>query len=123
MLEMTKERSEENVERKTKRATVETDFETATATKIRTARGQVMVKGMEVYRRKGRGLRQIGKQVAMTGEMEEVTALLTEQASDLTFVGLARADSFATGVNLRCETKIAQYVTKWLPEKPAGTRQ
>ena len=53
MLEMTKEQSEENFERKTTWATVTVDFEMATATKITTARGQAMVKGMEVYRYKG----------------------------------------------------------------------
>ena len=39
--------------------------------------------------------------------------LLTEQESDLTFVGLA-AEGFATGVSLRCEMKVAEYAAKWL---------
>ena len=53
MLEMTKEQSEENFERKTTWATVAIDLEMATATTIPTARGYAMVKGMEVNRHKG----------------------------------------------------------------------
>ena len=43
--------------------------------------------------------------------------LLTEQASDLMFVGLAEAEGFASGVKLRFEMKVAEYTTKWLQEK------
>ena len=43
--------------------------------------------------------------------------LLTEQASDLMFVGLAKAEGIATGVKLRCETNVPDYVTKWLQEE------
>ena len=67
-----------------------------------------MVKGMEIHRHQGQVLRQ------MLGEIEEMTELLTEQASDLMFVGLAKAEGFATGVKLRCEKKVAEYVTQWL---------
>ena len=53
VLKMTDEQSEENFERKTTWTTIAIDFEIATATKIPTARGQAMAKGMEVYRHKG----------------------------------------------------------------------
>ena len=119
MLEMTKEKSKENVQRKTTWATVAVDFEIAMATKIPTARGQAIVNGTEVYRHKGQVLRQMRKQIAMMGEVEEIMELLTQQTSDLMSVGLAKPEGFATGVNLRCEMKIAEYVTKWLQEKAA----
>ena len=54
MLDMTKEQDEDNFERKTTWATVAIDFETATAIKIPTARGQAMVKGMGSTDTKGR---------------------------------------------------------------------
>ena len=116
MLEMTKEKSKENVQRKT---TWAVDFEIAKATKIPTARGQAIVKGTGVYRHDGQVLRQVWKQIAMMGEVEEIMELLTQQTSDLMSVGLAKPEGFATGVNLRCEMKIAEYVTKWLQEKAA----
>ena len=102
MLEMTKEQSEDNFERKTTWATVAIDLEIATATKIPTARGHAMVKGMQVNRHKGQVLRQMWKQIAMLGEVEEMTELLTEQASDLMFVGLAKAEGFCN----RSETSV-----------------
>ena len=46
-----------------------------------------------------------------------MTELLTEQASDLMFVGLAKAEGIATGVKLRCETNVPDYATKWLQEE------
>ena len=49
-----------------------------------------------------------------------MTELLTEQAFDLMFVDLAKAVGFATRVKLRCETKVAEYVTKCLQEKASG---
>ena len=73
-----------------------------------------MVKGMEIHRHQGQVLRQMWKQIATLGEIEEMTELLTEQASDLMFVGLAKAEGFATGVKLRCETKVSECVTQWL---------
>ena len=60
------------------------------------------------------------KQMTMMGEIEEMTELLTEQASDLMFVGLAEAEGFVRGVKLRCEAKVAEYTTKWLQEKASG---
>ena len=54
------------------------DFETATATKIPTTRFQAMVKGKGVYRRKGQLPRQLWKQTATMGEIEDMTELLTE---------------------------------------------
>ena len=122
-LEMTKEQSQDNFERKTTWATVAVDFEKDTATKIPTARVQAMVKGREVYRHTGQVLRQTWKQIAMLGEVEDMTELSTEQASDLMFVGLATAEGFAKVVKLRCETKVAEFVTKWLQEKAAGRRR
>ena len=103
--------------RETACATVAIDFEIATAMQIPTARGQAMVKCMEVCRHEGQILRQIWKQMAMLGGIEEMTELLTEQAPDLMFVGLPNVVDFATGANFRCETKVAEYVTKWLQEK------
>ena len=67
-----KEQRQDKFERTTTWATVSVDVETATATKIPTARGQAMVKGMMVYRHKGQVLRWE--------------------------VGLAKAKGFATGV-------------------------
>ena len=43
-----------------------------------------------------------------------MTELLTEEATDLITVGLARAEGFATGVQLRCEMKVAENTTRWL---------
>ena len=68
MFEMTKEQCEENFERVTTWAIVALDFETATATKTPTARGQAMVKGMGVYRHQGQVLRQMWKQITMMEE-------------------------------------------------------
>ena len=97
MLETTQEHSEEHFERKTTWATVAIDFEIATTMKIHTAReSQAMVKGMEVCRHKGQVLRQMWKQIAILGEVEEMTELSTEQASDLMFLGLAKAEGLAT---------------------------
>ena len=47
VLKMTNEQSEDNFERKTTWTSIAIDFEIATATKIPTARGQTMAKGME----------------------------------------------------------------------------
>ena len=49
-LKMTDEQSEENFEKKTTWTTTAIDFKITTATKIPTARGQAMAKGMGVYR-------------------------------------------------------------------------
>ena len=87
---MTDEQSEENFERKTTWTTIAIDFEIATATMIPTARGQAMAKGMGVHKHKGQTLRQMWKQRMMMGEMEEMVKLMTEQASDLMFVGMKR---------------------------------
>ena len=97
MLEMTKEQSEENFERKATWATIAIDSETATVRKIPTARGQAVVEGMKICRHKGQVLRQMWKQMAFMVEVEEITELLTEQASDITFVGVAEVEGFATG--------------------------
>ena len=90
------------------------DFETATATKIPTVRGEAMVKGKGVYRHKGQVLRQMWKQIPLMGEIEEMTRHLTEQASDLMLVGLAKEAGFPTGVKLRCKMKVADFSTEWL---------
>ena len=47
----------------------------------------------------------------MLGVAKEMTELLTEQASGLMLAGLAK---------LRCETKVAEYVTNWLQGKASG---
>ena len=60
MLAMTKDQREENLERKASWATVAIDFET----------------GMKVHRHKGQVLRQMWKQIAMMGEVEEISELL-----------------------------------------------
>ena len=52
------------------------------------------------------------KQVAMMGEVEHMTELMSQQASDLMFVGLAKAEGFAL-VKRRYELKVAEYTTKW----------
>ena len=108
-MQMTKEQREEHFERKTTWSIVAIDFEMATATKI-----------LGFYRHKGQVLRQMWRQKTMFGEVEEMTRLLTEQAFDLMFVGLAKAEGFATGVKLRCEMEVADFVTKWLQEKTSG---
>ena len=79
-----------------------------------------MAKGMGVYRHKGQTLRQMWKQTMMLGEMEKMVKLMTEQASDLMFVGMPRAEGFSKGVKLRSEAKVADCVTKWLQEKASG---
>ena len=56
----------------------------------------------------------------MMGEIEEMTELPTEQASDLMFVGFAESEGFPTGVKLRCEMKVVEYTIKWLPVKASG---
>ena len=56
---MTEEQSEEHFERKTTGAIVAIDFEAATETKIPTASGQAMLKGMGVYRHKGQVFKHI----------------------------------------------------------------
>ena len=117
---MTDVQSDENLETKTIWTTIAIDFEIATATKIPTARGQAMAKGMWVYRHKGQTLRHMWKQIMIMGEMEEMMKLMTEQASDLMFVGMPRAEGFSKGVKLRCGAKVAEYVAKWLQEKASG---
>ena len=114
VLKMTDEQSEENFDRKTTWTTMASDFEIATATMIPTDRGQAMAKGMGVYRHKEQTLRQMWKQVMMMREMEEMAKLMTEQASDLMFVGMPRAEGFSKGVKLRCEVKVVECVMKWL---------
>ena len=52
----------------------------------------------------------------MRGETEAMIELLTEAASDLMFVAIPKAEGLATGVKLRCETRGAEYVTKWSQE-------
>ena len=106
------EQSEENFERKRTLAIVAPDFETATATKFPTARGQTMVKGMESV------------QIQRTGlEAHVETGPLTEQASGLMFVGLAKAEGFATGVTLRCEMNVAEYTTQVAARENIRNRQ
>ena len=117
---MTDEQSEENFETKTTWTTIVIDSEITTATKIPTARGQAMAKGMGVYRRKGQTLRQLWKQMMMMEEVEEMAKLVTEQASDFIFVGMPRAEGFSKGVKLRCEAKVAECVTTWSQEKASG---
>ena len=95
------EQSEENFERKSTFATVAPDFETVTATKFTTARGQAMVKGTDSVQTQRTGL-----------ETNLETGPLTEQASGLMFVGLAKAEGFVTGVTLRCDMNVAEYMTQ-----------
>ena len=59
----------------------------------------------------------------MMGEFEELTELLTEQASDLMFVGLPEADGFCNGSEITLRNEVCRIYDEVVARESSRKRQ